>query len=153
MKNPERYSYVMRPGHPLAGKSGSLQEHRYLLFERIGPGSHACYHCGVSVEWRRVTRSESRPGVLYVDHLDGNRRNNDLANLVPSCARCNGIVRRNGHMISDGEDFLVISGSKLRAVRNTCPCGREFLVVRHMAEKTRCCSRSCAQKLRHGKLP
>lgn len=32
-------------------------------------------------------------GALVVDHLDGDKANNDIANLVPSCNTCNLLTR------------------------------------------------------------
>lgn len=67
-------------GHPLAYKNGSIAEHRKILYDAIGPGQHPCEWCGKLKEWGHG---------LYVDHLDDDKTNNDLANLVPSCLRCN----------------------------------------------------------------
>ncbi len=67
--------------HPLAVGTGSLLEHRAVLYDKIGPGSHLCHWgCGKVLTW----------GVdLFVDHLDSDRLNNDPDNLVPSCNPCN----------------------------------------------------------------
>ena len=84
---PYRHSagYVVLPDklHPMADKRGWIYEHRMVLFDAIGPGSHPCHHCGVTVTWGTS---------LETDHLDWNKANNDLTNLVPSCHSCN--VRR-----------------------------------------------------------
>ena len=48
---------------------------RKLAFEPYGPP--LCAHCGFGV-----------PAVLEVAHLDGDRQNNDLANLVILCPNC-----------------------------------------------------------------
>lgn len=72
-------------GHPLADTQGKLFEHQYVLYNKIGPGEHQCHHCGRSVRWRDPEWAHK----LCVDHLDWNRVNNDPANLVPSCMKCN----------------------------------------------------------------
>ena len=48
--------------------------YRKLAFEHYDP---LCAHCGFGV-----------PAVLEVAHLDGNRSNNELANLVILCPNC-----------------------------------------------------------------
>ena len=69
--------------HPLAMANGDVLEHRLVLFSQIGAGPHLCYWgCGRSLEWGGIR------GII-ADHLDGDRLNNDPANLVPSCNPCN----------------------------------------------------------------
>lgn len=70
--------------HPIAAKSGTLYQHREVLFDSIGFGIHQCVWCGCEVEWRGEGKRK-----LVVDHLDGNKANNALTNLKPSCHRCN----------------------------------------------------------------
>ncbi len=48
--------------------------YRKLAFEKYDP---LCAHCGFGV-----------PSVLEVTHLDGNRANNELSNLVILCPNC-----------------------------------------------------------------
>lgn len=72
-------------GHPLADKWGHVLEHRKVLYDKIGPGPHACHWCGCAVTWGGLS--------LTADHLDFDRANNAPSNLVPACNSCN--VRRN----------------------------------------------------------
>lgn len=72
-------------GHPICNSRGMTSVHRLVLFNAIGPGAHPCHWCGIEVEWRRGNYL----GSLVVDHLDENRLNNRLENLVPSCTNCN----------------------------------------------------------------
>jgi hypothetical protein len=81
-----RYRTTHRPDHPLAGSSGRIYVHRLVLWDTIGPGSHLCHWCGLTEHW---SPTDGRPA-LQVDHLDGVGDNNDAANLVPACGRCNG---------------------------------------------------------------
>lgn len=81
------YQIIKRVGHPVARDRGWAYEHRVVLFDAIGPGWHPCHHCGMQVSWE-LTYPES-PDALVVDHLDEDRANNELSNLVPSCAPCN----------------------------------------------------------------
>lgn len=78
------YVWTYAPAHPIAGKSGVLYEHRAVLYDTRGPSTHLCHWCRREVEW-----SGNGKRKLVVDHLDGNKGNNDPANLLPSCHRCN----------------------------------------------------------------
>lgn len=83
--NADGYLLAWMPFHPLAMKNGKVTVHRMALYEKIGAGNHPCHHCGKVLDWH----SEYRATKLTVDHLDWNRKNNDPANLVPSCFGCN----------------------------------------------------------------
>lgn len=89
------YVLVNRPDHPMAtakdGKWG--YEHRVVLYDAIGPGWHSCNWCGRMVTWDKTYAKDDASEALVVDHVDGNKANNDLANLVASCQLCN--VRRS----------------------------------------------------------
>lgn len=98
---------TMQQGHPLAGGSGGLAEHRKVLYEKIGPGEHSCHWCGKSLGWGTIH------GII-ADHLDGDILNNDPNNLVASCFSCN-MLRAIGRLridnrCSNGHD-LAIDGS------------------------------------------
>lgn len=77
-----KYATVKIPGHPLAHRDGRVRVHRYVLFEKIGPGPHSCHWCGVEVTWWEHLS-------LVVDHVDSDTWNNDPDNLVSACNRCN----------------------------------------------------------------
>lgn len=82
---PDGYVLIGRTGHPLARAKGQVHEHRVVLYDAIGPGSHPCHWCGCTVEWGYGLG----PSVLVVDHVDGVKTNNALSNLVPACNPCN----------------------------------------------------------------
>lgn len=84
---PRTYRRVRAKGHPLADKSGGVYEHRFVLFEEIGEGPHDCNWCGRSLDWHAPKGDR---GSLTVDHLNGDKADNRLENLVPSCPPCNG---------------------------------------------------------------
>lgn len=84
------YIWARAAGHPLAMQNGGTYQHRLVLWDKIGPGSHPCAWCGDPVDWFGGTPATR----LEVDHIDANRANNDPANLAPSCHHCN--VNRNG---------------------------------------------------------
>jgi 5-methylcytosine-specific restriction endonuclease McrA len=74
-------------GHPLAAAGGAVMVHRTVLYESIGPGEHPCRWCGRLVDWGKSWPGDV--GALVVDHLDHDRGNNALENLVASCQPCN----------------------------------------------------------------
>lgn len=78
---------TMEDGHPLANTTtGQVLESRKVLYDSIGEGPHGCHWgCGKILVWGGVSG-------IYVDHVDGDKLNNSLNNLVPSCNSCN--VRR-----------------------------------------------------------
>ena len=98
----ERYAHKQNPSHPLAMANGFVYVHRATLFDAIGEGPQACHWCERELQW---SLPKGDPAALQVDHLDGNRRNNELSNLVPSCRRCNvgrGQAERYRRMVADG---------------------------------------------------
>ena len=136
---------IYAPGHPLTLNSPYIPEYRALLYEVIGPGQHPCRHCGTPVRW--TPGGKSSPGALVVDHLDRNPLNNAVANLAPSCQRCN--ILNSDRTVQDDEDFRVIkNGTRLRGEARNCErCGTRF--VAHPDPRPgrgRFCSRSCARK-------
>jgi hypothetical protein len=82
------YIVVRNQTHPLANRQGILYEHRKVLFDALGEGPHPCYWCQSPVMWMK---GKCLRGSLVPDHLDGNKINNELANLVPACNRCNAV--------------------------------------------------------------
>ena len=80
-----RYRTVPAKGHPLAHANGRAYEHRVVLYDLIGPGTHECFWCGVMVEWG----PKGSPDELQPDHLNNDGGDNRPENLVPSCRRCN----------------------------------------------------------------
>ncbi|MER9768914.1 HNH endonuclease [Mesorhizobium sp. M0189] len=77
------YAYQLVESHPMK-KSGRVAVHRKVLYDEIGPGPHRCRWCGHKVTW-----GGTRIGSLVVDHVDGDKLNNEIDNLVPSCTPCN----------------------------------------------------------------
>lgn len=82
--NGDGYRVIKAPGHPLATAQGKLLEHRAVLYAAIGDGLHPCHWCGKKLPWRGGAAR-----AINVDHLDDNRLNNALTNLVVSCLDCN----------------------------------------------------------------
>lgn len=82
------YVIVRDKSHPLARSNGMVYEHRKVLFDAIGEGPHACHWCKREVAW---VKGICVRGSLVPDHLDGDKANNAISNLVPSCNPCNAI--------------------------------------------------------------
>lgn len=138
---------VAIPGHPLMPRHGRAREHRVILYDKIGPGPHACHWCGQSVAWMpRIQR-----GCLIVDHVDRDERNNDPSNLAPACIGCN--VHRH-RKVGIGELFVETKGRgdiprRVRAAECRCErCGTTFLAVLARLKRgpVRFCSRECRNR-------
>jgi 5-methylcytosine-specific restriction endonuclease McrA len=80
------YEVIYQPDHPISPIGGKVFRHRVIVYDLIGPGWHSCTHCGVDVTWDAHC---PEPQALVVDHMDWNRSNNGLSNLVISCQPCN----------------------------------------------------------------
>lgn len=122
------YLMEYNPEHPLGG--AQILQHRRVLYDAIGPGSHSCHLCGAAVTW-----GAERPDRLIVDHLDRNRANNDPANLRPICDACSdrqGRLSRthciHGHELSSENTYRDPRGH--RRCR-TCIKEQEQRRVRH----------------------
>ena len=79
--------YLVGP-HPLKTRQDRVERvfhHRYVLFNALGPGDQNCHWCKKRLRWK----SKNKNNMLCVDHLDEDKHNNDLENLVPSCVACN----------------------------------------------------------------
>lgn len=140
--------------HPLSYVGGQVAEHRRVLYDSIGPGAHPCHWCQIPVTWQ--VKQYNRIGNLVVDHVDGDRWNNALDNLVPSCGKCNSRRALDYKIVKDDEVFVVRpDGRRARAVKRACAvCGIEFLVQLRLVRKGIelgkehgvFCSRTCSNK-------
>lgn len=146
---PHKSHYLKRrdPSHPLAGVTGNVSEHRAVLYDQIGPGSHRCHWCNRVVTWKVNGRGMD---ALIPDHIDRNGLNNDPANLVPSCVSCNSHRSRLAGPIRDDEVVAPGKGRE-RGIKRLCEiCGTEFVTRLSSVRRGegRFCSLSCARKNR-----
>ena len=81
--------------HPLAMANGKINIHRQTLWDHLHPDNpdpyttyDHCHWCGWEIPWRTHHPIASRYAI-NVDHLDTNKHNNNLQNLVVSCGWCN----------------------------------------------------------------
>jgi len=73
------YVVIYDEDHPLATKNGYVYEHRKVYYDAQGAGPFSCHWCDEVVGW----------DVLDIDHVDDDKSNNNLSNLVASCHACN----------------------------------------------------------------
>jgi 5-methylcytosine-specific restriction endonuclease McrA len=73
--------YILKhaPDHPLYKNYSRLFAHRIVYYDNYGNGPFKCFHCSVCVTW----------ATMHIDHLDDNKLNNNIQNLVASCPVCN----------------------------------------------------------------
>lgn len=76
----KRYKMVVVVGHPIAMKRGRVFVHRMNLFDQVNGSRLPCFWCGSPLEWGKN---------LFVDHLNHDKHDNSLTNLVPACNGCN----------------------------------------------------------------
>lgn len=118
---PDGYRLVYRPSHPLANRWGTVPEHRAVLYDAIGPGNHQCHWCARPITWDNRQISFK----VNADHVDGDRRNNVIENLVPACMECN--TRRGVN-----EKFLMGLAAQLSEMPEANPAEVLNLVAEQM---------------------
>lgn len=146
------YHKISAARHPLTrGLTKVINEHRVLLYSRIGPGSHPCYWCGVLVTWQPGARTSK--GALVVDHVDRDPTNNGPGNLVPCCQGCNKL--NSARTVTDSEPSRRKSkGSRVRGETRTCAqCGNEFVTWGFRPDRGRYCSRPCLSLSQTTRMP
>jgi hypothetical protein len=99
------------------------KRHRLVLLAKIGPGEHPCHWCKRVVTWDKSAPADEDG--LVVDHLDNNKRNNDPANLVPSCTACNTSRQSRG----EGNNNARLTEAKVRSIRALVASGLSPYVV------------------------
>ena len=77
--NQAGYAKVREPYHVLALGEGTVYEHRFVYYNKHGNGPFDCHWCGKYITWP----------TMHIDHLDDDKSNNSIDNLVPSCPICN----------------------------------------------------------------
>lgn len=77
--NPAGYQYLWEPDHPMARSTGTVSEHRFVVYNRYGENLPDCELCGAPTDWK----------TCHVDHIDEDVANNHQDNLRPVCRPCN----------------------------------------------------------------
>ena len=80
------YILVAAAGHPVASRvNGYAYEHRKIFYDAYPAGPFACHYCEDELVWDTQPSETNR---VLISHLDNDKTNNDLTNLVPSCLVC-----------------------------------------------------------------
>lgn len=138
-KKPGTYRTIYDANHPLVTARGSVSEHRMVLYEKIGSGSHQCHWCSKIISW--MPGNANRPGSLIADHLSGDKGDNRPENLVPSCHGCN--IHRDRRVSPEELHVTNSKGKKDRAeVRNCAECSVKFTTP--LWSKRKYCSTGCS---------
>lgn len=87
--NDKGYVELYFPEHPMSNKGGWCLEHRRVLWEHSSPGDQPCYWCGWLLPWKVDNGRDNWKQCINVDHLNEDRQDNRITNLVPSCWWCN----------------------------------------------------------------
>ena len=139
------YVNVFTTDHPLAC-GGKVGEHRVVLYEKIGPGTHHCHWCGIDVVW--VAGSGARSSLaagtqrLIAAHLDGDRANNAPENVVASCTACSSLRQRAPRRILRAELWRT-EARGASWFQLTLECGHA-VVRKYGRQKRRACCGICA---------
>lgn len=80
------YVKILHRDHPLADSNGNVYEHRMIVYDSLNNNIPMCFWCGEELTWNNAV----------VDHLNENKSDNRLNNLVVSCNNCN---RARGAML------------------------------------------------------
>lgn len=100
-----KYRRVYRPDCPIAWRNGLVYEHRFVLFEKVGPEDQLCHWCGRSIVWVVPGPRRNDIRLIYVDHLNRITHDNRPENVVPACHPCNsrrGQLQRHEALVEQG---------------------------------------------------
>lgn len=76
---PNGYVRVWDKDHPLACQRGYVFEHRHAMWSVVGASVGNCQLCGKAESWE----------TCHIDHIDNDRKNNNISNLRVLCRGCN----------------------------------------------------------------
>ncbi len=101
------YIVKYNPSHPLARGTGDILEHREVLYNSVGEKTPDCDICGCPTSWEIYK--------YHVDHIDKDKKNNDISNLRMLCNSCNVGRTEKVHCNSVGRNPVTINGVSMTA--------------------------------------
>jgi hypothetical protein len=88
--NKQGYVSICDPTHPLFSKTQRyVIEHRKVIYDSMNGADPNCYWCGVQLKWRYIDVNGKKKTSVVIDHLNENKSDNRVSNLVASCNNCN----------------------------------------------------------------
>lgn len=80
------YRRLWDPTHPICDAQGMIAEHRKVVYEAVATDTPICFWCNKLLTWKTTV----------IDHLNEDKTDNRVENLVTSCNPCN---RARGAML------------------------------------------------------